>query len=269
MSPILGYTRAMSGSEYKMLSVSSSAGPVLLRYSDLGDKEKPTIVLLHGWRSEAAALSGVASALALHFRVISFDLPGFGGSKAPTSTPGQAWGIGEYTETVRVALSQLGITKASVLGHSFGGRIAISLSASHPELVTKLILVDAACFRRKHNFKNKLARLVKPLFAPAFMQGLRKKIYGAMGAADYVATPELKETFVKVISEDLSDKLSLISAETLLIWGEQDKETPVADAERMHIMIPESELEIIGDAGHFSFLDQPEMFNKVLLEFLQ
>lgn len=223
---------------------------------------------MHGWRSNKEIWQQVISQLATcNLQLISLDLPGFGASPAPK----KAWSMGDYAQTMKEFIEKLELKNVIVVGHSFGGRIGIKLASHYPELVKKLILVDSAGFAmasKKKNLMAAAAKVVKPFFKPKFMQGLRRQIYKTIGAEDYVATPELQKTFVKVTSEDLTEDMKKINTPTLLVWGENDKETPVEFGQRMHLEIRDSNLEIIPNAGHFSFLDKPEEFVKILVNFI-
>lgn len=231
-----------------------------------------TVVFLHGWRSNKEVWGQVVNRLISQsvnkpVSIYALDLPGFGSSPAPES----AWNVGNYSNVAAEFIQKLNLNNVILVGHSFGGRVGIKLSATRPDLIKRLVLVDAAGFVMDAKKKKALglaAKLAKPFFKPKFMQGLRKKIYQQIGAEDYVATPELKETFVNTVNEDLTENMKRISQPTLIIWGENDKETPLSDAQKMRSLIVNSKLQILGSAGHFSFLDQPEEFVKLLKDFI-
>lgn len=237
------------------------------RGSELAEQ---TLLFLHGWRSNKEAWSNIIQKLRVTgdgLQVYAIDLPGFGASPAPKT----AWGVEDYANLVAEFISKLDLKNVVVIGHSFGGRVGIKLASSRIDLVKKLILVDAAGFVTSSAKKSTLgfaAKIVKPIFKPKFMQGLRKKIYKQIGAEDYVATPELQKIFVKTVNEDLTENMKRILQPTLIVWGEKDKETPLSFAERMKFEIRNSKLEILPNAGHFSFIDQPEEFVKILHEFI-
>ncbi len=243
---------------------------LLVTYVQSGDEVgTETVIFLHGWRSSKEAWSRIGEAITpLGYQIYALDLPGFGNSQAPRD----AYDVTLYAGLLREFMKKLGIQKAVIIGHSFGGRIGIVLAAKHPELVSKLVLVDSAGIRASQMRRDALravAKAVKPLFTPAFMQPLRRSLYLMLGAEDYLATPELRETFVKTVNEDLTPYLSRITVNTLLLWGENDKDTPVHDAERMMSLIPNARLVVIPAAGHFSFLDAPDTFIKELHSFLK
>jgi pimeloyl-ACP methyl ester carboxylesterase len=198
----------------------------------------------------------------------ALDLPGFGGSQILK----QPMTVGDYANIVAEFIRKLELKNVIIIGHSFGGRVGIKLSSQHPELISKLVLVDSAGFAMnapKKKLMAMAAKAVRPIFKPQIMQGLRKKIYKNIGAEDYLATPELQKTFVNITSEDLSADLKNIKVPTLIINGENDKDTPVEFGQRMNSLIPNSKLQILNNAGHFSFLDQPEEFVKIVIDFIQ
>ncbi|MCJ7826080.1 alpha/beta hydrolase, partial [Patescibacteria group bacterium] len=201
-----------------------------------------------------------------NFTVYTLDLPGFGGSSVP-KTP---FTISDYSDVVSGFMEKMKIKKTILVGHSFGGRIAIKLAATKPQLIKKLVLIDSAGFASKKRQSMKfLAKLVKPLFTPAWIQGIRTRIYTKIGAEDYLATPALQKTFMNIIKEDLSDDISHIHVPTLLLWGENDMETPVLYGRRMHEKIHNSQLVVLPDAGHFSFLDKPGEFYQAFIRFIK
>ena len=246
----------------------------LVSYAEHGPEGSPAVVFLHGWRSNKEAWNGMVTRLTASQnnqsgsrRLIAIDLPGFGASEAPKS----AYSVSDYAEIVAEFISKLTLTSVSLIGHSFGGRVAIKLAAQKPKLIQKLILIDSGGFRDESSKKNILkagAKIVKPFFAHSFMRPLRAKIYKSIGAEDYVATPVIQETFMKVIGEDLTEDIQKISAPTLLIWGAKDAETPPSFGTRMNKLIAGSKLSVIAGAGHFSFIDKPDETAKLVGDFL-
>ena len=239
---------------------------LLIQYYVYGKRDFPSIIFLHGWRAEGTIWNDIATKLSRDFNVHALDLPGFGGSSAPTIP----FTISDYADIVSGFMKKMKIKKSILVGHSFGGRIAIKISATKPKLVKKLVLIDSAGFADKKRQGMKfLAKLVKPLFAPAWMQGMRTRIYKMIRAEDYLATPVLQKTFVNIVEEDLSDDVSRIHAPTLLLWGENDTETPMLYGRKMHEKIQNSQLVVLSGAGHFSFLDKPIGWYTALTNFLK
>lgn len=232
----------------------------LINYTETNAEATKALVFLHGWQSSAQAWSGIVARLADNpVRILCLDLPGFGSSPLPKST----WGVGEYAEMVVEFIQNLGLKEVILVGHSFGGRIGIKLAAMNPDVIEKLVLVDAAGLRNE-NLVNRLkvlaAKTVKPLFELPIIRNFKTHAYRAIGAVDLADSGPLKETFLKTINEDLASCLPQIKAPTLLVWGADDTETPVAYGKIMNRLIPNSKLVVLDGASHFSFIDEPDKF---------
>ena len=205
--------------------------------------------------------------LAEGFDIVAIDFPGFGKSDNPP-TP---YTIQDYVKITVQLMEKINLPRAIFIGHSFGGRVSIKLAAQYPNLVSKLILVDSAGIQKTTAgklAKTVIAKALKPFFVPQFMKPVRTKLYQLMGAEDYLATPQIQSTYMNVIKEDLSRYFPKINSETLIVWGENDIDTPVEFAKTMNSSIPNSRLEVLPNAGHFSFLDQKEEFLTVVKKFI-
>ena len=225
----------------------------------------PVVVLLHGWGASLNSLRGVFNHLVLRFRVYAVDLPGFGRSQPPTSV----WGSADYAKLVADWAGEMDIQAACWLGHSFGGRIAIILGADYPHLVRKLILAGSAGIKPRRGLKYylrvgavKAARKVLPAKQ-------MEAVYKLMGSSDYRQAGELRATLVKVVNEDLQERMPKISQPALLVWGEQDTATPVSDGQIMQKLIPNAQLVVLSQAGHYVYLDQPVLFLQAIDKFLR
>jgi len=244
---------------------------ITLTYVDEGSGDP--VVLLHGWGGQAVSMMPLIVGLRDKYRVLAFDLPGFGGS----SPPPVPWGTLEYAAFVERAVASLGITRATYIGHSFGGRIAIWLAAQVPAAVQALVLVDAAGIKPLTTFRRRLrqlfyktARTVLHLsILGAHGPALRERLAMRFGSADYRAmNGVMRASMVRTVNLDLTACLGTISAPTLLLWGEKDTETPIADGRKMEELIRGSRLIAIAGAGHFSYLDSPAFVNAVVSAFL-
>jgi pimeloyl-ACP methyl ester carboxylesterase len=242
----------------------------LISYTKQGsEKAEKTLLFLHGWRSNKEAWQGIVHKVtsSSSYQVYTIDLPGFGQSPAPKDV----WTVGDYANLVAEFASKLDLKNLIIVGHSFGGRVGIKFASTRADLVKKLVLVDAAGFATSGVKKSTLgfaAKIVKPIFKHKFMQGLRKKIYKQIGSEDYIATPELQKTFVNVVNEDLTENMKRILQPTLIVFGENDTDTPTSTGEQMHSLIHNSKFIILPSAGHFSFIDKPEEFLKTLQSFI-
>lgn len=225
-------------------------------------------LLLHGWGANSATFTELSTKLQPNYRVIALDLPGFGNTQAPKT----AWGIEDYSRFVSDFLKKIEVKQLyGLVGHSFGGRIALYIAGNHVIDIQKLILLDAhglpesgSLRRGLYKIVAKLGRLATYPLPPTKRQKLRQKLYAKAGAQDYLANPHLKETFKRVIEQDATDYAKNISQPTLLIYGSEDKTTPPELGKRLSELILHSKFEIIEGAGHYAYLDKPvEVWQKI------
>lgn len=247
-----------------------------LAFSDFpaapGFESAPPVILMHGWGCNRSTLASVQEvARRCGRRVLNIDFPGFGQSPEPP----EVWGVDQYARQIEGLLDHLGISNPILLGHSFGGRIAIIISSRRP--VDKLILVDAAGVKPrrkpKYYFKVYTFKAAKCLWRLIFgNEAAQRRIEAwrkAHSSADYAAaSPRMRAILSKVVNQDLCHLMPLIKAPTLLIWGSNDTATPISDARKMERLIPEAALVEFPGASHFSFLDQPTRFAAVISSFL-
>ena len=231
--------------------------------------EGDVVLLLHGWGGEAASFQPVFEWLAHSHKVYALDLPGFGKSQVPPT----AWNTSNYAQFVIAFLEKFRIPKAHFIGHSFGGRISIIVSAEYPEKVDKLILVDSAGIipprTAKYHLRVGLAKIGKMLRrCGKYGTLIADAVSVRAGSKDYQNAGDMRATLVKVVNQDLRSLLPRITASTLLIWGEDDKDTPVSFGQIMEKEIPDAGLVVLKEAGHFSYLDQFPQFCRIVASFL-
>ena len=240
-------------------------GGVTANYRMRGEGEK-TLLLLHGWGVDSRVFEGLMKEFSASYKVVAPDLPGFGTSGDPTGV----WGVDEYAAWVLDFLDALKIESAIFLGHSFGGRLTIRI-ASDPATagrIERLILTGSAGLRHKRPLKGRIRGWLFRTLSKIF-PGLREKFARKFASRDYLAaSPLLRQCLVKVVNLDLAPRLPHIPHPTLLIWGKNDTETPVADGYTMKSLIPDSRLEVLENAGHFAFVNKPDEFIRLMKEFL-
>ncbi len=219
--------------------------------------EGKPLLILHGWGSRTSRWLTVSKLLAGRgFKIIIPDLPGFGHSDKPKSV----WGIKEYASFVEDFVKQIDLKDFYLLGHSFGGAVAsfYSVSVNNASKIKRLFLVSAACIREKGLKKKSIksfAKIFKFLKYVPFAKGI---FYRFIVKTDYHLTKGVvREIYLKVIDQDLTDELEKIKVGTCLIWGENDNITPLRHGEKIHSKIKDSVLEIIPNAGHDLNLDSP------------
>ncbi|MBO5281774.1 MAG: alpha/beta hydrolase [Lachnospiraceae bacterium] len=250
-----------------------------LRVSYIEEGQGPLVVLFHGWGANKELFQAIIRTLAVQYRVAAPDTPGFGQSQEPP----QAWSLEEYCAFSNAFIEHVaGPEDGEVIlaGHSHGGRTLIRLVGSGMLKlpVRKLILIDSAGIvhektpeqlRRIRRYKRGKKLLSLPPVKALFPHAL-EKFQSRSGSADYrMASPVMRQSMVKVVNEDVREYLPRIQAETLLVWGDQDRDTPLEDGRLMEQQIPGSGLAVLAGAGHFSFLDRQYQFLAVLRSFLE
>jgi pimeloyl-ACP methyl ester carboxylesterase len=254
----------------------------------------PLVVLLHGMAGDSAAWLPVVPALARRFTVIAPDLLGHGTSAKP---PGE-YSIGAHANLVRDLLAVLGHERATLVGQSFGGGVAMQLAYQFPERCERLVLVSSGGFGREvgpllrwlslPGAEHVLPLVCTPRLRDAGSRvaawlasvGLRAapataemwRSYGAL------AEPDARRAFFRTLravidtagqTVNATDRLYLAArVPTLIVWGERDALIPVAHAYAAHAAIPGSRLAIFADAGHFPHCEAPERFAETLIEFI-
>lgn len=245
---------------------------ITIAYSRSGDGPQPVIVM-HGWGCKASTVQLLADASTAKGKttVYNLDLPGFGESPEPPAH----WGVYEYAKCIEAFADALGIVDPVLIGHSYGGRIAIVYASERP--VYKLILVDSAGIKPRRSMRYyvkvysfKTAKKLLPyVVGKARATQIIDRMRGKAGSADYAAaSPVMRQIMSRSVNQDLRRHLPSITAPTLLIWGENDTATPLADAKIMEKNIPDAGLVSYPGCGHYSFLDRPGQTVAVIKSFL-
>jgi len=235
----------------------------------------PAILILHGWGGSSDSWIQVQEILAREgFKIIVPDFPGFGKSK----TPFEPWGVKEYGNFVLNLTKILELQNFFLLGHSFGGRVAIKFSVLYPEKIKSLILCDSAGIKQKWGIGEKLifqiSKIGNAIFTPTPLRRFKDKaknlFYIFLRHRDYAkADGTMRETIKKVLTEDLLKDLPQIKIRTLIIWGESDKLVPVKYAHIFKEKIENSELKILPKIGHSPHLEVPEKLAEIIINFLR
>ncbi len=233
------------------------------------------LLILHGWGGSSDSWLKVQKLVALaKYRVIVPDLPGFG----KTRTPLRPWSVTDYSNFVLKLTEKLELQNFYLLGHSFGGRIAVKFASSYPEKIQSLILCDSAGIKPKLGFKSgfvfTLSRIGNALFTPKifsrFKDGARNFFYLFIRKYDYAkAQGVMKETILRVLEEDLMKELPQIKNRTLVVWGRRDKLVPVKYAYDFFEQIENSKIIILPKIGHSPQLEVPERLAEIIISFLR
>ena len=253
----------------------------------------PALLLLHGIAGSSEAWREVMPELAEQHCVIAPDMLGHGQSAKPIGD----YSLGAYASGVRDLLHVLDVERATVVGQSFGGGVALQLAYQHPECCERLVLVDSGGLGREVNWVLRLVTLpgseyLMPLLFPSVARELGERAAGffrrhglrvrhvAEGWNAYASLTEAenRQAFIRTVrgvidpggqSVSATDKLYLASRlPTLIIWGSRDAIIPVGHAFDAHEAIEGSQLVIIEGAGHSPQVDAPEAFLRALTDFM-
>ena len=224
--------------------------------NDLG--AGPPLILIHGLGGSARWWSRNLPVLSNSFRVIAVDLPGSGASPR-----------GDRLDLIRVAdqfaamMENMGIERASVIGHSMAGLIAGGLAADHPELVDRLVLVDAA-------FLSLARTAVRPVSGPAVtLRWTAPSLLPVLIADGLRSGPgRLTNAAIQLMRADWRAKLPRIEAPTLVIWGEHDRVCPLTIGHRIVDLVPDARLVVVEGAAHNPMWERPDAFARGVLDFL-
>ncbi len=251
-----------------------------INYIDEG--EGTLLVMLHGWGSNCDLFSGVVGFAKKGYHVVAMDMPGFGKSDEPR----EPMDVDAFVDFVLEFIKKLYPDEKEIifLGHSMGGRIIIKLTSGIHDgrikadfTVPKIILPDSAGVipvrpdaqqqrtKRYHFYKSLLTKTGIAKAFPGTLDSLQKKF----GSADYAAaSPVMRQSLVKVVNEDLVPYMPSVTMPALLIWGDMDTATPLSDGQKMEQLMPQAGLAVINGAGHYAFIDNLYLFNKILGSFL-
>lgn len=220
----------------------------------------PNLVFLHGWKQDKNYWKSLASHLSQDFTCWLLDLPGFGNNDELLQDESPAG----YAKWLEDFCKRQSISNFNLLGHSFGGRIAIAYTAKFGR-AKSLILYAIPPFKRR-NIKVTLGKFFSNKMGlknvPYVSQLLRSKDYKEAGE-------KLKSILLKSVNYDYSEDLKLINIPLLIIWGEQDKEEPSSTAYTLNKLIRKSRLEILPNCSHFAHLDNPRLFAGKIVDFLK
>ncbi len=236
-------------------------------YEKQGDKGYP-VILLHGWGQNTVMMKPIQEFLKANFVVYNFDFPSFGKSDAQS----EPWGCLEYTAWLRKVLIKLNVENPIIIAHSFGCRIAFHYAFEYP--VRRMVLTGAAGLKKELSLfkkvKVKSYKLAKKILIGLNQKELLVKLQNKAGSKDYqAASGVLRASFVKIVNDDVKDLLPKIKTETLLVFGENDKATPLKQGEIIEKLMPNATLIVFKNDDHYAYFNQAARFNMVLDAYLK
>jgi pimeloyl-ACP methyl ester carboxylesterase len=211
----------------------------------------PWLLALHGWGRSHADFAGVFAATRDQqgLDAIALDLPGFGASPAPE----EAWGAKEYAKFVRPLLDEMA-DGVVIVGHSFGGRVAVELAAMVDDQVAALVLTSVPLVRLGRPPRPRVRyRIVRSLAVAGIVsQGRLDKARERYGSRDYrEARGVMRDVLVRVLAEDYRPALARVRCPVEFVWGEQDTAVPLAVARSALNLTAKGRLTVLPGVGHF------------------
>lgn len=255
-----------------------------LHLRDTGPRDAPAVILLHGFASSLHTWEEVAQGLAPAFRVIRFDLPGFGLTGADPT--------GDYTDArahavILAIMARLGLERAALVGSSMGGRIAWSFAAAHPGRVTRLVLMAPDGFASPGIGYDQpprvppLLRLLPYTLPESMLRGTLTPAYGDPAVLtdaifrryrDMMLAPGVRQAILDRVGQHVLVRpeplLARITIPVLLLWGDQDRLVPVTNAQDYLRALPDARLVVLPGIGHVPMEEVPAETTRLLREFL-
>ncbi len=232
------------------------------------------VILIHGWLASYKYFNKLIDKLATNYTVYAIDLPGFGDSDIPPII----YNTHNYANIVYQFINKLSINNATLIGHSFGGKVIIDLVTTHNIDINKIILISSAGIKNKKTLKQKLntykykfkKKIINIMYQDNIKENKLEELQKKYGSYDYNNSKGImKNILVTVVNEDYRTYLSKIKIPTLLIWGKNDTATPLSDGKYMESMIPNSGLVTIDNTNHFPFITHLDYCYLIIDTFLK
>jgi len=231
------------------------------------------ILILPGWGDTRPTFDKLINSLKDHFTVYILDYPGFGNSPFPN----RDLTVYDYADLINNFIQAKNITNPIAIGHSFGGRIITLLSTIHKIRFKKIILMDSAGIKPKKGITKLIKQTIyKALKKIAYIlpSNLKikysNKLISIFGSTDLKnISPNIRKSFINIVNTDLTKNIKNIKCDTLIIWGEQDEDTPIKDAYKFNKLITDSGLVIVKNTYHFPYLENPNYVYRVIYEFIK
>ena len=232
-----------------------------INYVRYGNNKKDTIVLLHGWGQNIDMMKPLGNYLEDDFNILIIDLPGFGNSSEPT----YAWSLDDYVSSIREIILKEKIKNPILMGHSFGGKLAILYASKYD--VKKLVLFASPInHNHKVSMKSKILKSIKKL---PLMDKIGEKMKKHMGSTDYrKSSPIMREILVNHVNTDVYDVLENIKAPTLIVWGESDVTVDPSVAYEIDSKIKDSGVVML-PGTHYAYLENLNRVVSILENFLE
>ena len=226
-----------------------------ISYTQIGDGE--TILLLHGWGQNKEMMLPLIDTLKHKYKCVLLDLPGFGKSSFNNKVT-----LDDYCENIHQFLKENNILPKHIVGHSFGGKLAINYFLKYG-CVSTLTIIASPILKPKRTLK---------YYYKIYKYKLKKKLHLKVnnhGSKDYIDCPlNMKKFFINVVNTSFDKYLDKVNIPTLLIWGASDDKVPLKKAKQLNNKIKNSELKIL-EGSHFAYLENIEFTRLIIQSFLR
>lgn len=232
-----------------------------LNYERYGNINGTTIVFLHGWSQNIDMMKPLGDKFTNDFDIIIFDLPGFGKS----SKPSKFWSCYDYTELIHKALEELNVNNPIIVGHSFGGKIALIYASKYD--VKKLVCLASPFCReiKKVTMKARMLKLMKKVPVINRFEEFAKR---HMGSRDYRnASGVMRDILVGHVNLDITEEVKKIKCPTLLIWGTNDDEVSIERGYQLEKLIHNAGIVVYDGCTHYAYLERLGQTINVLRSF--
>jgi len=234
-----------------------------LNYVRYGNKSKKAIILLHGWGQNIEMMKPIGDKLKDDFDIIIIDLPGFGLSEEPDN----AWSIYDYAECIHELLDNLKIKKPIVIGHSFGGKIALAFASKYE---TEKLVLFASPYKGETEKLSLKTKMLKKIAKIKFLHPLVEFFKGHIGSTDYrSASVMMRKILVGTVNLDITESVKKIKCSTLLIWGDCDTAVPLKRAYELEKLINDAGVVVYEGCTHYAYLERLDQIINVLRVFLK
>ncbi len=228
------------------------------------------MLMAHGWGASLDLLEPLALPLSrLGYQCRMIDLPGFGESDEPP----RPFSIFDFADFCIAYLDQRGLDAVNFFGHSLGGRIGLILASDYSDRIQKMALSNSAGVKPEAPLHSRMRlgvyksvrRSLEGLGAESAANRWRAAYNRRFGSVDLLnASPVMRGTLIKVVNQDLLEQARRVSVATILIWGDEDAETPLWMGQALEAAIPDAALIVHQGAGHYAYLDYPQKTAKII-----
>ncbi len=234
-----------------------------IHYKFIDNNSEKTLLFLHGWGQNIEMMEPIAKPFMNEYNVLILDLPGFGKSSEPKTV----WSLEDYATMVNAFVKKFKLKYLILIGHSFGGKIAILYASMYS--VEKLILL-ASPYKVAIPNPSLKVKVLKKLAKMPGLKTIAEKMKKNMGSTDYKnASPKMRAILVKHINTDATENCKKITCPTIMIWGTKDSAVPLSDAYELEKLISNSAVIEYPNCTHYAYLEDKIKTINIIKSFIE